>query len=112
VKTPSVSRAAEVAARNEILFREANERIAQRGEELGIEAERTPFLCECDDVGCNAVVLLSKDQYTYVRDGGARWFLVAHDHANEHTRTVADHGTFRVIEKTGEAGEAAERMTT
>jgi hypothetical protein len=107
-----VSRAAEVAARNEVLFREANARIAQRGIELGVEAERTPFLCECDDISCNAVVLLSNDDYAYVRDGGPRRFLVAHDHTDEHTRLVADHGTFRVVEKTGEAGEAAERMTT
>lgn len=108
---PPVEPSAERAARNEILFRDANEKIDERRVDLGVDADRTPFLCECEDEQCNAVLLLSKDEYADVRAGGSRRFLVLPDHVGVHSRVVSDHGRYLLVEKVGAAGDAAERMT-
>lgn len=108
---PSVEPSAERAARNETLFRDANARIDERRGELGIDADRTPFLCECEDEACNAVLLLSREEYAAIRSGGPRRFFVLHGHVGNHSRVVSDHGEYLLVEKVGAAGEAAERMT-
>lgn len=108
---PSVEPSAERAARNEVLFREANAKIDERRAELGVNAERTPYLCECEDERCNAVLLLSHDEYDAVRRGGARRFFVLPGHVGDHSRVVDDRGAYLVVEKVGAAGEAAETMT-
>ena len=57
----------DTALRNELLFREANEKIAERREELGALDGPTPFLCECEDEGCTAIIRLSTDEYRQIR---------------------------------------------
>jgi hypothetical protein len=61
-----VARSEDVALRNERLFREANEKIAARRDELHLTGA-TPFLCECEDESCTAIVRLSVDEYRQVR---------------------------------------------
>src|SRR4051794_37329338 len=43
---------AERVARNNATFREANEGIAAKAQQLGLDAELIPFLCECVDERC------------------------------------------------------------
>jgi hypothetical protein len=74
-----VARDRETALRNEKLFREANERIAERRDELEIEDGATPFLCECEDEACTEIVRLSVDEYRRVREGRLT-FVVAEGH--------------------------------
>ena len=108
---PSVEPSAERAARNETLFRNANERIEERRAHLGVDAARTPFVCECEEETCNAVLLLSREEYAAVRSGGPRRFFVLHDHVGNHSRVIEEHADYLVVEKVGAAGEAAERMS-
>ena len=75
----------ERAARNEVLFREANEKLGEKRQELDIEG-RTPFICECGD---------------------PTWFLVAHDHETQSARLVEEHEDYVIVEKVGEAGRIA-----
>jgi hypothetical protein len=59
---------------------EANERIHQTQAELGIgDSDRLPFLCECDDVRCHAIVRLTRREYQTVRSAGR--CLIAQGHA-------------------------------
>lgn len=58
-------------AKNEVLFREVNERIR----ELAPADGQTEFLCECGDAGCVELVTLSLTQYEVVRKDGARFFV-------------------------------------
>ncbi|HET8607045.1 MAG TPA: hypothetical protein VFL66_08455 [Gaiellaceae bacterium] len=74
-----MARSEEQAARNEVAFREANERIAERSGELTAVEGPTPFLCECEDEDCTEIVRLSLDEYRRVR-AEATQFVVALGH--------------------------------
>jgi hypothetical protein len=74
-----VARDTETAMRNERLFREANAKIAERRDALDAGGLRTPFLCECEDERCTAIVRLSRDEYARVRSDPA-WFVVVPGH--------------------------------
>jgi hypothetical protein len=102
-----VERSAERAARNEARFREANERIHGKVLELELAERKNPYLCECEDEHCTAIVLLMSAEYEEVR-GGARRFLLAPRHESPDDRVVAEHDRFTVVEKTGEEGRLVE----
>ena len=100
----TVDRTAERIARNEAIFRDANDDIRRRA--AAAEMERVPFICECADERCMTLVRLTPAEYERVR-AGARWFV----NAAGHEESEADHGHvvwagdgYVVIEKTGEAG--------
>jgi hypothetical protein len=65
-----MSREARVA-KNEVLFREVNERIR----ELARMDGATEFLCECGDAGCVEPVTLTLPEYESVRSEAARFFV-------------------------------------
>jgi hypothetical protein len=74
-----VARDAETAIRNELLFRDANAKIAERRDRLDAGARLTPFLCECEDERCTEIVRLARDEYERVRSDPA-WFVVVPGH--------------------------------
>jgi hypothetical protein len=96
----------ERAARNEVVFRRANEILGIKRQDLDIEGA-TPFLCECGDPTCTELIRLSLEQYEHVRTR-ANWFLVAIGHDAEKARTVEGHDGYAIIEKSGVAGRIAE----
>ena len=49
--------------------RAANERIADRAQTLHFVAP-VPFICECDDEDCQALLLIGLDAYRELRSGG------------------------------------------
>jgi hypothetical protein len=69
----------ETAIRNELRFRDANAKIARRRDGLDAGDRLTPFICECEDEQCTAIVRLSGDEYTRVRSDPA-WFVVVPGH--------------------------------
>lgn len=99
----------ERSAKNEALFRASNEKLeARRVEVLGAEdAEPTPFLCECDDLSCTHVLMLSLDEYEGVRESGRR-FVVAPGHVAPEARVLAREPNFWLVEKEGVAARVAE----
>jgi hypothetical protein len=106
-----VSLSEERSAKNEASFRAANEKIeARRVQVLGAEdAEPTPFLCECDDLGCTQVLLVSLDGYEQARDSGRR-FVVAPGHVSAHARVLARQSHFWLVEKEGATARVAEEL--
>jgi hypothetical protein len=93
----------ERAAENEATFRELNEKLEQRADELEVGEGRIPFLCECDDERCTHVVLLTRDDYEQVR-AHPRTFVLVSGHQASDDRVVRDEPGFVVVEKTGEKG--------
>ena len=67
--------------RNESLFREVNERIAEVNEGFEV-AGQTDFLCECGRNQCLETVQLSRPEYEAVRAEGDR-FVVRPGHEVE-----------------------------
>jgi hypothetical protein len=102
-----VGHSAERAAANEARFREANEHIRAKALELGVQEQPTPFLCECDDGRCTAVVLLRAEEYEHVRSAPRR-FVIASGHQGADDRVVDERAAFTVVEKTGEEGRLVE----
>jgi hypothetical protein len=100
---------AERAARNESVFRNANERIEQRVEELSLSNGRSPFLCECEDPLCSQAVRLTAAEYEAVRAQPTR-FVVAGGHPIGDADVVTDCGDYRVIEKRGTEGAVAAEL--
>lgn len=94
-------------ARNEVLFREVNERIEEMrsGEDGEIE-----FLCECGLETCTAVIKLSTNEYEKLRSDPTT-FAVAPGHEIEDIEAVvseSDH--FNVVRKHESESEIARRM--
>jgi hypothetical protein len=56
--------------------RVANDHIAARAEALHF-ISRVPLLCECDDPGCRALVLVSLDEFGRLRRTGEA--VIAHE---------------------------------
>jgi hypothetical protein len=97
-------------ARNDAVFRDANERIRASAE--AYDAETVPFLCECADLSCRTVILLSLPEYESIRASGRR-FLNApgHEVALQGAGSVVERRQgYVVVEKEQRAGEVAEAL--
>jgi hypothetical protein len=99
----------EEVARNEILFREVNERIVEVA-----DAERPEddviVLCECGQPDCLLQLDVPVLTYREVRDHEAR-FLVHPEHVErEIEHVVLGEPGYLIVEKTGAAGELAEEL--
>jgi hypothetical protein len=100
-------------ARNESIFREANEKIRDRAEaSVQSEATRVPFICECAAPMCRELLSLTLAEYSEIR-ANDRWFLNAVGHnavVGSAATVVAANERYEIAEKMGEAGEHAERF--
>jgi hypothetical protein len=96
----------ERAARNEVLFREANEKLGEKRQELDLHG-RTPFVCECGEPTCTELVRLALEDYEHVRSQ-ANWFLIVAGHHAQSARMAEEHGSYVIVEKFGVAGRIAE----
>jgi hypothetical protein len=97
-------------ARNDAVFRDANERIRASAE--AYDAETVPFLCECADLSCRTVILLDLSEYEAIRASGRR-FLNAPGHEETHEgtgRVIVRRPSYVVFEKAARAGEVAEAL--
>jgi hypothetical protein len=103
----SMTTSAERKALNEGKFREANEHIENRALELvGVEdGQLVPFLCECPQMECTQVALLTLKEYEHVRSG-SRQGLAVLGHEDLTVETVLERNDrFVMTEKFGRAGE-------
>ena len=94
-------------ARNEILFRHVNERIA----DLSNNEEPEPdlvVLCECGRAECLHHIQVPAPAYAEVREHGGR-FIILPDHLEPDVEVIVQREAgFFVVEKAGMAGELAE----
>jgi hypothetical protein len=93
--------------RNEWLFREVNERIAEVNEDFEVNGQ-LEFLCECGREQCLETVRLTRSKYEAVRAEGDR-FVVKPGHEDRTLeRVIERRESFVVVEKIGEAGDESE----
>jgi hypothetical protein len=101
---------AERVARNDAIFRDANEAIERAA--VGASLELVPFVCECADEGCTRIVPVRLADYEDVR-ADSRRFLVLPGHeqgAQDFARVVAGGDGYVVVEKLGEAADIVEQL--
>jgi hypothetical protein len=90
-------------AKNEVLFRQVNERIEEVNQKLG-EESFSDFLCECGDDDCTAPVSMTIAEYEEVRNEPTH-FAIANGHeVIDVERVIEKNERFSVVEKF--AGEA------
>ena len=104
--TAGGDKSVERAAKNEVAFREANEKLEERRIELEIEGA-TPFICECEEESCTTLVMLSGEEYEEIRSKPNR-FVLSPGHSFRLGEIVAENGRFMTVDKHGKAGEIAE----
>jgi hypothetical protein len=96
-----VSETEERIARNNVIFREANEKIRASADRYDADIERIPFICECAAPACMQILQLTRDEYLGVR-GHDRRFMTAIGHeAAEGVKAevVSREDGFLVVEK-------------
>lgn len=98
-----MQRSVEQAAKNESTFRKANEGLEEKAAEFGLEEERTPYLCECEDECCTNVMGLTRAEYEAVR-ANPKSFVLVPGHQGADDALLREEAGFIVIEKSGEEG--------
>ena len=101
----------ERAARNDATFRDANERILRSAREYGV-TDAIPFLCECADAACTAIIRISADEYDRIRADSRRFFNApGHSEPFRSTVEVVErHPKYEVVVKVGRAAEIAQEL--
>jgi hypothetical protein len=100
------------AARNQSLFREANERVKELNEGFSMVLPVGEWICECAADACVERIELSPAEYEAVRNDGTH-FLVApgDEHVFLEVERVSERNEcYWVVEKFGAAGEMAGKL--
>ena len=98
-----------VAAKNQALFREINERIKDLNDAFSAITEIGEWICECAHSTCVEPVVMSPAEYEAIRADGASFFVAP---SEEHVwpdveRVTARTDRYWIVEKIGVAGELA-----
>ena len=85
-------------AMNEATFRKVNE---------GMEAGQDPsglltFVCECDRLGCNKLIQLTRAEYEGIRQNPRRFAILDGHEILEAEEIVERHDRYLVVEKKGD----------
>lgn len=94
------------------LFRDVNERINAAKKARSVWVTFSEWICECADETCTERITMSSEEYEDLRSNPTH-FAVAPDETHvifEAERVVAAHKRYWVVEKIGEAAEAAEEL--
>lgn len=85
--------------KNEVLFREVNERLRDLGESFSLVTEEAEFVCECANTTCVERVHMSLSSYEEIRSDPKRFFVVKGHEILEYEKVVADDSGYFVVEK-------------
>jgi hypothetical protein len=92
-------------ARNEVLFRNVNERIEQTAVSHGADPHTYEFLCECSNIDCSLRIRMTIAAYERVR-ADSRCFVVAPGHELPEIEEVLHRNDdYQVVRKEGTAAD-------
>lgn len=97
-------------ARNEALYREVNERVAEVAEQMMEAQVQTPvgFVCECGTAGCTEPITTTLIEYEAIRAKPTRFAVVPGHELPEIESVVERHPAYFIVEKReGEAEQVA-----
>jgi hypothetical protein len=95
-------------ARNEAMFREANERAKEWEERHRLDSEVELYFCECANAGCLEKVSLSKADYERVRSDSDRFVIVPGHELPEVETVIERNQGWAIIEKAPEVSDIVE----
>ena len=86
-------------ARNQVLFREVNERLRELGEGFSLVSDTAEFVCECGQADCTARVRMSLADYEKVRSDPKRFIVIKGHELPEYEHIVEEREEYLVVEK-------------
>jgi hypothetical protein len=92
----------ERVGKNEVLFRDVNERIKEINRDMGFN-EAADFICECGSGECTMPITLKLREYEAVRAYPTRFAIFPGHEILDVERVIAENERFAVVEKTPEA---------
>ncbi len=87
------------AGRNEVIFREVNERLRELGEGFSLVAEHAEFVCECGNTQCTEHVRMTLEDYEAVRADPKRFFILPGHEDLEFEKIIEERDGFVIVEK-------------
>jgi len=84
-------------ARNEVLFREVNQRIAELSENWA--GGEFHIVCECATIGCQTMLPMKVEEYQRVRAHPRRFFIFPGHDVPDIEDVVERHHAYQVVEK-------------
>ena len=93
-------------ARNQVLFREVNERVS----ELAVAGRIDPiaFLCECSRMDCDETIELDRAEYEEIRSSSNLFVITVGHETPEVERITLENHRFALVERTNGAQLAVE----
>ncbi|HKF15304.1 MAG TPA: hypothetical protein VKB13_08770 [Gaiellaceae bacterium] len=85
--------------RNEVLFREVNERLRELGEGFSLVSEEAEFVCECANQSCTEHVRMPLATYEEVRADPKRFFVLEGHEEPEYEKVVEERNGYLIVEK-------------
>jgi hypothetical protein len=86
-------------AKNEVIFREVNERLRELGESFSLSSELAEFVCECADTACAERIQMPLSAYEHVRSNPTWFVLLAGHEAPRYEQVVERHESYWIVEK-------------
>ena len=90
---------AERIGRNEILFRQVNERLEEMNEAFAVVTDVVEFVCECGEPACVEQITLTVPEYERVRADPATFALVPGHEAPDVETVVEENDRFAIVRK-------------
>jgi len=85
--------------KNEVIFREVNERLRELGEGFSLVSEQADFVCECGDSACTERVQMSLAEYEEIRSDAKRFLIVKGHEQLEYEKIVEEREGYAIVEK-------------
>ena len=85
--------------KNEVLFREVNERLRELGEAFSLVSDGGDFVCECASSSCTEHVRMPLYAYEEVRAEPTRFFVIRGHQVPDYERIVDEHDGYLIVEK-------------
>jgi hypothetical protein len=85
--------------RNEVLFREVNERLRELGEGFSLVSEQANFVCECANTSCTEQIHMSLHSYEEIRSDAKRFFVRQGHDEPDYEKVVEERDTYLIVEK-------------
>ena len=105
----TATRRAERLAKNEAMFRAANEGAAG-WEEQHVSSDRERYQCECADRACRQKVSLRRSDYEKVRSDPRHFFVVPGHEIPDIETVIERNEGWVVVEKPPEVADTVERL--
>jgi len=90
--------------KNEVMFRDLNERVARAAEAQGVDDHVFEFLCECSNADCTLRVRLTLSMYERVRSDPTQFIVALGHELPEIEDVVSRTADYQVVRKVGSAG--------